>query len=290
MLKDGNPAALEPFFKDFPEGAVALLPHYLERVQKANPGAFQDHIGPYAVDLMVQAGFEQALQSAANSADPKAGIQALLDWIGKQKGNVELRRQAPVRAPGQDRLTEQQKQLDTEREQLFSDRTKDFINAQVNPKLAAAVEDYAKRYKLNEQQKTDFDNRLRDQILSTMGNDPDYKNQLTIRKSAKDRTPERVAEYISGNFNGRIKDAAFAVWGKVGKSIYGVQTSTQNGTGQVRADQPQASPSGAPLFVSQRPPDSELNLNYPDAGEAEMNLIKGRGYTKAGNRFITWRK
>src|SRR5581483_10346107 len=68
-LESGDPAVLDSFFKDYPDGAAALAPHYLERLASTNPQAFQATVAPYALGLLQQAGVDQHLAALLNETD-----------------------------------------------------------------------------------------------------------------------------------------------------------------------------------------------------------------------------
>src|ERR1700680_2367567 len=55
-LESGDPAVLDSFFEDYPAGAAALAPHYLQKLEAVNPQALQAAVGPYAVGMLQQAG------------------------------------------------------------------------------------------------------------------------------------------------------------------------------------------------------------------------------------------
>jgi hypothetical protein len=284
-LKDGNPEVLDAFFKDFPEGAAALAPHYMEKLAAANPTAFSAAIAPHAISMLEQAGVGGHLDSILNETDParaKALVQQLAEWFRGQKSNVAQLKTQPQKNPAADRITEQQKQLETEREQLFSERVSEKVTSSVNPEIQKTVDQYAKQYKLNDTQKMHFQNALQQKIVAEMNGDKTYKQQVDLRKANKGRTHDSVASYISSEFNRRLKDAAFAT----AKEIYGAPRGQATATtGVVKAGTPTTAPGGGPLKVSQRPPDNMLDLARPGA---DMDLIRGRGYTKDG-RFISWR-
>lgn len=282
-LKEGNPEVLDAMFKDFPEGAVALAPHYLSRLEKTNPQAFASAVAPYAIDLIVHAGLEDEIKAAYNAQDPKPVLQKMFDWLQGQKQGAQKLRETPTQAPGADKIKQREQELNQREEQIFFTQVQDKVTSTVTPELDKAVDQYAKQYKLNDTQKMHFKNTLQAKLVEEMNNDKTYKQQVDLRKANKTRTAQGIADYIAGEFKGRVKDAAFAV----ARDVYGATKQTPTTTGVVKPNQPKTAPNGGPLFVSQRPGNNDLDLSRPDA---EMLMIQGKGYRKADGMFVTWRK
>jgi hypothetical protein len=286
MLREGNPEVLDDFFEDFPEGAAALAPHYLDRLAKNNPEAFSAAVVPYVVGMLENAGIGNYLASILQEQDParaKGMVEQLARWYQQQvQGAAQLKTAAP-KFPAQDRLKQEQTKIEQERENLFMEGVRTKVNASVQPELDRTIEQYTKQYKLNDTQKKYFQDIVQRRVVEELNNDATYKKQVDLRKASKSRTHDTVASYISGEFNRRLKDAAFTV----AKELYGApKAAVSQNTGVVKAGTPKSTPSGGPIYVSQRPPDAQLDLSRPGA---ELLLIKGQAYTKDG-RFITWRK
>lgn len=286
-LEAGDPAVLDSFFEDYPEGAATLAPHYLERLAGTNPAALQAAVAPYAIALLENAGVSRHLESILAETDParaKAATQQLAQWLAGQKQAIGQMDRGAAKVPGADRLAKDREALQNEREELFKSGVSERVTAAAKPALAAEVDRYAKQYGLNDVQKQHFQETLQAKVVAEMNADANYKKQVDLRYSNKSRTHDSVASYIAGEFSRRVKEKAF----EVVKGIYGAPKNgaTTQTTGQVKANQPVRSATGGPLFVSQRPPDSELDLARPGA---DMDLIRGRAYTKGG-RYITWRR
>jgi hypothetical protein len=287
MLRDGNPEILDDFFKDFPEGAAALAPHYLEKLAAANPEAFSNAVVPYVIGMLENAGIGSHLAAILQEQDPvraKGMVEQLARWYQQQVSGAQQMKTAAPKNPAQNKLKEEQTKIEQERENLFMEGVRTKINSSVAPELQKTIDQYVKQYRLNDTQKTHFQNIVQQRIINELNNDATYKKQVDLRKASRSRTHDSVASYISGEFNRRLKDSAFTV----AKELYGAPKSggQQQTTGVAKAGQPKTTPTGGPLLVSQRPPDSQLDLSRPGA---DLLLIKGQAYTKDG-RFITWRK
>lgn len=286
FLKTGNPDVLDDFAKDFPEGFAALAPHYLDRLQKVNPEAFSSAIIPHVIGMLESANLGSHLQAMLQETDParsKQMLQQLASWYQTQSQNSKQFKTTQQR-PGNDPYKQQREELDTQREQIFSEGVRAKVTSSVTPEMNKVVEDYSKRYKLNDTQKTRLQDAIAQHIYREMEGDENYKKQLGLRKSSKARTHDSVASFISSSFNGRLKDAAF----KVATEIYGAPKGSPaaSGNGVVKAGTPKTTATGGPLKISQRPPDSQLDMTKDPDG---MLLIKGRGYTKDG-RYVEWKR
>lgn len=284
-LESGDPAVLDSFFQDYPEGAATLAGPYLEKLGKVNPTALQEAVAPYALGMLEAAGINGHVAAMADEKDPARLAQMaaqLNDWIKKQVQGVSTI-QKP--APKDDKIAKERQALNEEKEKIFNDGVTSKVDASSEPVLASAVDKYSKQYRLNDAQRSYYRDALNKAVVDEMNADKTYIGQVDLHYKNRGRTAESIAQYISGEYNRRVQAKAFPVLQECQK-VFGARVAQQSGTGQVKAGGPQTAPGGGPMYVSQRPPDSELDLTKPDS---EMNLIRGRAWTKAG-KFITWRK
>ena len=286
-LKEGNPEVLDSMFKDFPEGAAALAPHYLDRLAQTNPTAFTAAVAPHALSMLEQAGVNQHLDAILAESDPQrasAMVKQLADWLNGQKSSVQqLKQQGQAHNPAQDSIKRERESLQQEKENLFRGQVSEKVNSAALPTLTSEVDKYARQYGLNETQKAHYRKTLEQMVVSEMSNDQTYKQQVDLRYANKIRTHDTFSSYISSEFNRRVKEKSF----EVVKSIYGNprgNAQTQN-TGAIKAGQPQTAPGGGPLFVQTKPPLSEM-ADYP---ERSIDIIHGRVRLQNG-RFVTWRR
>lgn len=285
FLRDGNPEVLDDIFEDFPEGAAALAPHYLERLQKSNPDAFNAAVSPYAVGMLENAGISQFLESILREPDAersKAMVQQLAQWYAEQRNGV--RNLPKAAAPRTDsRLQAERDSIAQEREQIFSDGVATRVNTAIAPQISSIVTETAKKYGLSQVQSEKFTAALQARLVAEMNADENYKKQVNLHRRSAGAKPQSVADYISGEIKRRLPAIAF----KEAQETWGTpKNASGQKTGLVKAGSPKTSRSGGPLFVSQRPAQSSLDMSKPDA---ELMLIAGKAYLKDG-RFVTWRK
>ena len=286
-LEAGDPAVLDSFFEDFPQGAAALAPHYLEKLEALNPQALQTAVGPYAVAMLQQSGVTAHVDAMAAETDParlQAMVKQLAEHLKGQVQNAQAVRQnmRPTADPRTDKLKAKETELQQREEKIFSDGVASHVNATVAQPFSAVVDQYAKQYKLNDTQKTHFRETLQQAVVKAMNDDATYKKQVDIRYANKSRSRESVSTYIAGEFNRRMNDKALEVI----RGIYGsprVSSSAQ--AGQIKAGQPQTAPGGGPLRVNYIPSNDQLDTSRPDF---QMLRIKGQGYLKGLGRFVTW--
>jgi len=286
-LKEGNPEVLDAMFRDFPEGAAALAPHYLDRLARSSPEAFGRAVVPYVVDILESAGVGghlNAILQEPNPARRDSLVQELAVWFQNQRQGANQLRQQPARHPAEERIRQREQELNAREEQSFKEGVSAKVNAAVSPEIDRAVDAYARQYKLNATQKTHFKTTLQQRLVDELTRDQGYVQQVKLRNAQKGRTHDSLASFISGEFNRRLKDAAFSV----ARDVYGAaRPAAGGGSGVVKPNQAKTAPGGGPLFVSQRPPNAELDLSRKDA---ELLMVKGQGYRKADGMFVTWRR
>lgn len=287
LLKEGNPEVLDSIFKDFPDGAAALAPKYLDTLAKTNPEAYQNAVTPHAMSLLKSAGVSDYIKNLGAETDPvrlEAGVKALTKWLTDQEGiakNLETKYSSKVEQ--QNPLAKEREALNTEKEELFRSSVSEKIDAACVPVLNSEISKYVKQYRLNETQAKKFEKDLLETVKGQMNADESYKKQVNLRYANKNRTKESISSYISNEFNRRVKEQAF----DVAKSIWGnPRTATQksNDSGVVKADNPKTAADGGPIAISRQPKDEEIDWNKP---QAEINFIKKRAYLKNG-RFVSW--
>ncbi|MFP5230779.1 MAG: hypothetical protein ACLGXA_24445 [Acidobacteriota bacterium] len=289
FLKSGNPEIIDDFFSDFPEGAAALAPHYLEKLSKVNPEAFASAVVPYAVGMLQGVGFGDYLKAIVDETDParaKKLVQQLSTWFNGEQGKVQQMRQAQPKNPSNDRVKEQQTKLDQEREQLFHDRVNEKISSKVDVQLGKVVEQWAKKNGWNDEQKQEFRARLLQDVAAQMDKDDTYKKQAGLRYANKSRTHDTVANFISGEFLRRMndKDGALATEAKVNK-LFGKTTKVKpQTTGTPKAGGPKTAPGGGAIKISAEPSQDQINWGHPDA---EVLYIQNEAWLKNG-RHVRW--
>jgi hypothetical protein len=231
---------------------------------------------------MLEAAIGQYLQAKVAAGDATA--KEIKDWLDGQKGNaqqIKQTRQASANDPAQKRIREQQEALNKEREQLFVGQVAEKVNATATSDIGKAADPYVKQYKLGDEQRKFFIEQLGQKVVAELNADANYKKQIDIRKAAKDRNPQALADFMTSQVRERLPKAALAL----SRAMYGggtkpVTSPQQNGQAPQRV-------SAGRIFVAQRPPNEALDLSYPNA---ELDMIKGFGKRKSDGQLVQWRK
>jgi hypothetical protein len=289
-LKNGDPAVLDTIFQEFGEGAAQLAAPFLEKLATANPTALQAAVVPYAISMLENAGFSNTIKAIYNESDPakvKQMVAGMYNWFQQQAQSAGQLNAKPTKNPAEDRLKQQQTELQTERETLFTQGVSGRINTSLRPQLDKTVDQLAKKNKWNDEQKAEFTRRLSNDIDRQMKADKTYMGQVGIRYAAKNRSHDSVANYIAGEYMRVLnsKDGAMKTEAAFNRLI-GKQTGTKQGTGTgvVKPTTPQTAPGGGPVRVSQRPSDDQIDFSKTDT----FSLMKSEAWLKNGRR-VSWR-
>lgn len=284
-LRTANPVVIDSFFKDFPEGAAALAPAYLDKLAQVNPQALSAAVVPYAIGILEGANFGGHLQAIQNEKDPsrkEALVKELADWYAGQKQGAQQMRQKPQASPQDARLKERETALAVKEEGIFREGVAAKVTSTVMPALDKTVDAYAKQYKLTDPQKEHFKDTLAIAARTDMENDKSYMQQLELRKANKGRTHDTVASYISGEFNRRMATKAL----EVAKKIYGApraggQQQAAPGGGVAKPGGAKTAPGGLPFYMPNFTDD-----HIDQAKTSDMDLVAGRAWLKDG-RYVT---
>jgi hypothetical protein len=290
LLRAGDPAALDNVMKEFPEGMANLAAPFLERLATANPDALQSAIAPYAVSMLQNAGLPEVLKQIYNASTPEQAKKLAADafnWFAQQSQAAgQLKQQPGAKNPANDRIKQQQTELDQQREQIFKDGTNSKFYSSLRPQFEKVVDQLASKNKWSETQKLEFRNRLISDIDSKMGKNTTYAQQLKLHMANKQRTHDTVSTYMTGEYVRLLnsKDGAMATEQAFNRLI-GKQTgSTKPGSGVVKATAPKTAPDGSAVRVSQRPSDDQIDHTKTDT----LSLMKSEAWLKNGRR-VSWR-
>ena len=289
-LKNGDPAVLDTIFQEFGEGAAQLAAPFLEKLATANPTALQAAVVPYAISMLENAGFTNALKAIYNESDPakvKQLVNGMYQWFVKQDQAAGQLNAKPTKNPAEDRIKQQQRDLQTERETLFTQGVNAKVNASLRPQVDKTIDQLAKKNKWSDEQKAEFGKRLQNDMHTRMSTDATYMKQAEIRYANKNRSHDSVANFIASEFMRVLnsKDGAMKTEAAFNRLI-GKQTGTKQGTGTgvVKPTTPQTTASGGPVKTSVRPDDSAIDFSRTSTED----LMKSQARLKNG-RFVSWR-
>lgn len=283
-MESGDPAVLEAFFKDFPEGAASLAPHYLEKLAQANPEAFTNTIAPHAMGMLARAGMADHLANMAAETDParlKAMAAQADQWMKQQKQVIDGIAKPVTKNPMDDKLKAREEGIRQKEDGFFQTQIDAQVNQRSSAQVEKTVEQYAKNYKLNDVQKSRFAASVVQRIVNDMLADDTFKKQDAIRKGSKDRNVDNVASYRSSEFLRRLPDVAF----KEAQELWGANKGAGQPTGVVKPGGPKTAAGGGPLLISRAPDISELDMSKDPR---QLLFIGNKGYRRDGT-FVTWK-
>lgn len=284
-LESGDPAVLDSFFQDYPQGAATLAGPYLERLDKLNPQALREAVGPYAVRMLAEAGIPGYVASIMQETDAgrvQGMVKQLHEWMQGQSQAVQQLGRTQQSSPEAQRFQKEREQLQRERDTVFQDAVDTQAESIARPEVEKIIQQYAKPYKLSQSQMDHYRDSLVRAAIDSMNANQTYKSQMDVRKGAKNRTVQGLASYMAGEFTRSARDLA----DKTIKAIYGnaPNGAAQQGNGEVRATEARTAPGGGPLKITYVPTNDQLDTSKPNF---EMMRIQGRGYLKNG-RFVDW--
>jgi hypothetical protein len=287
LLREGNPEVLDAMFKDFPEGAAALAPAYLDKLSQINPEQFQSIIAPYTVVALMKNNFHEFIAGMANETDPEK-LQAYAkkgyEWFTKQYNDAK---NSPYVTgakanTGDSKLDQREAALNKRENDTFNNSITEKSKSITTPVINSETAKYAKIYKLSETQKSHFQAELHKAVAEDMKADKTYLKQAEIRYNSRTRTPETIANYVASEYNRRTKDLALQVasniWGKA-------KSSSTQVTNVPRAEAPKTSSTGGPLQIKYKPSDEDINWNVPGA---QMDFILQKATLRNGKK-VSWK-
>lgn len=282
----GDPAALDTIFEDGGEGAVKILPHYMNRVEKANPEAFGAALKPHLVRNLDAAGFSRTvggiLRVIANGGDDKYvlsqvrdAVESMAEWFNGQKRDAE-KTNLDALEPERAKFTERENQLTQREYKQFEGE----VNAEVKPHLHGEFGKHMKPYAaalnaLPEAQRRNVAKDWLEEVGKAFGKD--YNKQISTAMKSKSRNKSAIANIAKT----RISAVADAVTKKI---VADYKLSPGKVTTKKPGDPTVASTTV--VKVSQRPADNEIDW---DKDPDRMLFITGKAYLKGSGRLVKWR-
>lgn len=282
----GDPAALDSVFENGGEGAVKLLPHYLNRVEKANPEAFGSSLRPHLVRSLQAANFEGALaglaRAVADKPEAKEIVDSIIGWFGEQKRLGE-KTNLDALAPERQKLQERDSALSQREYKQFESE----VNQEVKPEINRAFASRMRAYLQNDPRPQAAKQDIARAWLAELGKalEKDQKQIAGMMKS-KSRNKQAIANFAKT----RISAVADGVTKKIvdqykltpGKPV-------PRGGGGKDADAPATGVGSvsSPIKVKDKPADSNIDW---DADPDRMHFISGKAKLLTGSKqWVKWR-
>lgn len=285
----GDPAALDTIFEDGGEGAVKILPHYMNRAEKANPQAFGTAIKPHLVRNLESANFvgtvSGILRTLNSGGDPKQvlaqvtdAVESMAEWFQGQKREAEK--------TNLDSLEPERAKF-AERETALADREyKQFegeVNAEVRPHMTSEFSKHMKPYAaalnaLPERMRQNVAKEWMEELGKAFGKD--YNKQISTAMKSRNRNKAAIANIAKT----RISAVSEAVTKKI---VADYKLSPGKPAPKPKTDAGGAAPaSTTAIKVNERPADSQIDW---DKDPDRMLFITGKAYLKGSGKLVKWR-
>jgi|GEM_PF-6633599 hypothetical protein len=285
----GDPSALDTVFEDGGKGAVKILPHYMNRVEKADPEAFGTAIKPHLVRNLESANFvgtvNGILRTIASGTDPKVvlaqvkdAVESMGEWFQGQKRDAEK--------TNLDSL-EPERQKFTERETALAEREyKQFegeVNAEVAPHMNNEFSRHMKPYAaalnaLPEKMRQAVAREWMGELGKAFGKQ--YNDQIATAMKSRSRNKSAIANIAKT----RISAVSEAVTKKIVADYKLSPGKTAPKTPKAGDVTPPANT--AAIKVNERPADNQIDW---DKDPDRMLFITGKAYLKGSGKLVKWR-
>lgn len=219
LLANGDPRAFDALGEDFNKGLAKLAPAYLDRIQKADPAAYEAAILPHFVSTLANSDLVKeynALVDVLNTQgdprfDDKTKMQFAISQLAKMGGWLnglagkagELK---PQQTSGRDELEQQRTEIENERQKMHWDANIKPAAAQhENQTFNTLFEPYQKRLRLDEGAKNDLMQAFKRELNRIGSADQAYMRQMAIFRGQKNPDPTSVANVVKNAINKHSK-------------------------------------------------------------------------------------
>lgn len=293
---NGDPEALDAVFESGGEGAVKLLPHYMNRVEKENPQAFGSAIKPHLVRNLEGAGFSSVVGGilrvlgGAGTAEQKLAnvqesIESMAQWFDSQKREAEKTNLDSLE-PERGKLKEEWSKVTTEKNKIFENE----VNAEVAPHMRQLFSQHMTAYSKalaalpSDAMRKNVAQAWLDELGKAFGKD--HNEHMGKMMKAKGRNKSAIANYaktrmaaVASEVTKKIVDTYKLAPGQVAPKTGGDKgaETPQTGVGSI----------SSPIKVNAKPADSNIDW---DADPDRMHFITGKAKLLTGSKqWVKWR-
>lgn len=296
-LEAGDPSVLEDIFKQAPEGILKLVPHILDRMEKADPEAYAKAMQPRLLATLDGANFPGAynglvdaydtLETAARSGDKTSIAHALnafkniLGGMGKWYNGVRQGSAEPKADPAREQFekekTDFQKQQDDQViKQTFSAQTLHAGNV-IDKALAPEIKRLGLSPKAAEKLRQDIWREFQDRRKA----DKTYTGGLSQHfdgRKPKDSALKYMTGYIDRTLGDVIKEEVATRYGNVKTTAKKDVTAPKGNQQQQRQQAPQGV-----LMLTKMPERHEIDYNDRRTKPTDGVVVR-----KSDGRLVTW--
>lgn len=289
LLESGDPAVLDMIFSDAKDGAVKLAPHYLNRVAKESPEAFQRTVLPHFVQAIEQSGLPRVLQAIGRMVQDKPeALEAINDVLQWHEGQKRLAEgfKTDTASPERDALKQERETVNRERQQIFMEGIQQDVVSRINQSLSARLKSYESALKqMPERARRDFTTAIYQEIQNLSDADKRFKQSLDSMINSKRRDRNGVVNFIGS----KVESVADRIVAKVAAE-YGLKKGVAKAAPKAEAPSNGNKTPGGAKGTADRP----VKLNgKPNAGQVDwdktsnVDFLTRRAWLRNGN-FVQW--
>jgi hypothetical protein len=284
LLDAGDPEVLDQIFEDSKEGAIKLAPHYLNRIAKESPEAYQRAVLPHFVQSLEAANFPRVMdalfRATADKPEAQEIVKDIVQWFSDQKRLADGFKTDSL-SPERNTIKSEREELAQERERIFMEGIQQDIVSKINGSLSSRLKEYEPALRgMSERARRDFASALYQEIQKLADADTGYKNTLSAMIASKRRDRNGVVNFIGS----KVDSVADRIVSAVAKD-YGLKKggATQKANGAVARNGSGKSSPASPAKVAGKP-----NVNDVDWDKtSNVDFLTKRAWLKNGN-FVQW--
>ena len=226
MLRSGNVAAVDKILEVAGEGAGAIVPAMLDKLQASNPDAYAAAIRPHLVTAIGKSGLSDAFGAVLQALDISRTPGATADFKAKfegqaQEGLTKIQQylqslgKTPAAPPAtgapDSKLTAREAALAEREASSFNNEVGTLANTKMNQSLQKAVAPYLKDLKLAPQARADYIQGVYDEITKLVKADKVYQTQKDSLFKSKTKDAAKIANLMNAKFDAVVATAAKTV-------------------------------------------------------------------------------
>ena len=280
----GDPTAL-----DAVENPLPMLPHFLNKSEKANSQAFGEALRPHLVRQLQGANFENVLSALAgvvkDNPQAKEIVDSMVAWFSDQKRGAE-KTNLDALEPERKKLGDRESKVAERENKQFEGEVGSKVSPHMNKLFGEGMRSYlANATHLSEAQKQDIARAWMAELGKAFGKE--HHDRVASMMKSRNRNADSVGRYAT--------DRMSAVAKQVTDEIVKRYKLTPGKPGAKPAAKPgeqppptgQGSSPSSPIRVKDRPADSNIDW---DADPDRIHFFAGKAKLLTGSKqWVKWR-
>ena len=241
MFKTGDPGVIDYWAKDNPQALAKLFPHVYDRMADMDPAVWSHKAAGTFVETARQTGMIAALnvlsklEAVAKSAEASAQVNAIIEALNNVDA-IAKKPPTPDLTPEAQKLSEREKQLKAQEQQLYIGGLQQKIAPLVTKTGRAALSRFLQGKKLSaDAQKGLLEDVNREYAKLTSKDETFQKNRKALLAAGE---TDKLVKLVTAQLNRTMPMAAKRAWRKYeGISGFGAQQAAQRkAEGQARRE------------------------------------------------------